>query len=355
MSARRKRWIALGLVGVVLLSSAATVTTVLTAASADKVPGGDDAISTGLHIVEREDLVDTMTVPGVLDFAKQHPLAGGLGGTLTAVPAIGDLIDRGGTLYRVDDSPVLLMIGSLPAWRGFDVSMTKGPDVAQLEENLRALGFFAQDPDQRFDWVTREAVRDWQESLGMPRTGQIEVGRVIFEPEARRVGAVTAALGDQIGQGAGVLTLTSQARTVTVELPIADQRVGVAGSPVTVRIPGGTNTPGTISSLGSPKEVPGDGEPKLVIPAEIVLDDPTAAGDVQRITVTVEFQRAVFKDVLAVPVTALIALPGGGLGVEKKTGDGVVEVPVETGSFVRGYVEIIGGDLDESDRVVVPQ
>jgi peptidoglycan hydrolase-like protein with peptidoglycan-binding domain len=349
------RWVALGVVGAILLSSAATTTLVLAADSGHEVAGDDDAISTGLHAVKREDLVDTVTVPGVLDFADQHPLAGGLGGTITAVPAIGELIDRGGTLYRVDDSPVLLMIGSLPAWRGFDVSMTDGPDVAQLEENLRALGFFGQDPDQRFDWVTREAVRDWQESLHLSRTGQIEVGRVVFEPEARRVGAVTAALGDEVGQGSGVLTLTSRARTVTVELPIADQRVAAAGGAVTVRIPGGTNTPGTISSVGAPEEIPGDSEPKLVIPAEVVLDDPAAAGDVQRITVTVELQRAVFENVLAVPVTALIALPGGGVGIEKKTGEGVVEVPVETGSFVRGYVEIIGGDLDEGDRVVVPE
>jgi peptidoglycan hydrolase-like protein with peptidoglycan-binding domain len=332
MSARRKRWIAFGIAGVVLLSSAATTTIVLAADSANMVPGDDDSISTGLHTVAREDLVDTVTLPGVLDFADQHPVAGGLGGT-----------------------PVLLMIGSLPAWRGFDVAMANGPDVAQLEENLRALGFFEQDPDQRFDWVTREAVRDWQESLGMPRTGQIEFGRVVFEPEARRVGSVTAALGDQVAQGAGVLTLTSQARTVTVELPIADQRIGAPGSPVTVRFPDGTNAPGRISSIGSPKEVPGDSAPKLVVPAEIVLDDPAAAGEVQRITVTVDFQRDVFQDVLAVPVTALIALPGGGLGVEKKTGDGVVEIPVETGSFVRGFVEIIGGDLDEGDRVVVPE
>ena len=47
---------------------------------------------------------------------------------------------QGSTLYRVDNLPVVLMTGPLPAWRSFSAGMSDGPDVAQLESNLIALG-----------------------------------------------------------------------------------------------------------------------------------------------------------------------------------------------------------------------
>jgi peptidoglycan hydrolase-like protein with peptidoglycan-binding domain len=351
---RRRTWIALGTAAALLIAGGVAALAVTTA-DADTPDDDGHQIDAAFYTVERQDLADVTTSPGTLDYADQHPLTSGLGGTLTGLPGLGEVIDRGGVLYRVDNTPVVLMIGGLPAWRSFDVSMSNGPDVTQLETNLRDLGFFDQEPNERFDWVTREAVRDWQESLGMPRTGQVELGRIVFEPAARRVGAVNKILGDRIGSGGEALTLTSQERTVTVELPIADQRLAEIEGPVTIRIPGGTETPGKIASLGSPTEVPNGTDTKLVIPVEITLDDPAAAGDVQRISVSVSFQKAVYEDVLAVPVTALIALPGGGLGVEKKDGEDITRISVETGAFVQGFVEIVSGDLQEGDQVVVPE
>ncbi|GEA87207.1 efflux RND transporter periplasmic adaptor subunit [Cellulomonas cellasea] len=353
MSARRRTRIALALVAVAALGGTATGLAV-----ASGTDGRDDAapetVTTGSHTVTRQDLVDAVTVPGVLDFGEPQPTSSGIGGVLTGLPAIGTVVDRGGSLFRVDDTPVVLLLGTLPAWRAFDVSMSEGPDVTQLEDNLRALGFFGGEPDSRFDRRTREAVRDWQESLGLPRTGQVELGRVVFVPSPRRVGAVTAALGDQVGPGADVLTLTSPGRVVTVELPVADQRVAQQGARVTVRLPGGTDVPGAIASVGSPTEVTSGSDTTHVILVGLTLDDPGAAGDLQRISVTVVFQRGVHEGVLAVPVTALLALPGGGFGVEKRTAAGIVPVPVETGSFVQGFVEITAGDLHEGDDVVVP-
>lgn len=351
---RRRIGVTLGSLVALLMAGGVTALAVATAGPDTAEADGRDTHDS-FYTVERQDLADVTTSPGTLDYGDQHPLTSGLGGTLTELPGLGDVIGRGGVLYRVDNSPVVLMIGGLPAWRGFDVSMSGGPDVTQLETNLRDLGFFDQEPNERFDWVTREAVRDWQESLGLPRTGQIELGRVVFQPAARRIGSVDKILGDQIAYGGEALTLTSLERTVTVELPIADQRLAQVDAPVTIRIPGGTETPGKIVAIGAPREVPNGTDTKLVVPVEIALDDPAAAGDVQRISVSVLFQSAVYEDVLAVPVTALVALPGGGLGVEKKDAEGVVPVPVETGAFVQGLVEITGGDLKESDRVVVPE
>ena len=59
------------------------------------------------------------------------------------------------------------------------------------------------------------------------------------------------------------------------------------------------------------------------------------------------------RDVLAVPVTALLALPGGGYAVERRTAAGTERVPVEPGQFADGLVAVRGA-LRAGDEVVVP-
>jgi multidrug efflux pump subunit AcrA (membrane-fusion protein) len=352
---RRRTWVTLGVTALVVAGGCTATGLVLAQGSASTGDEPTDRASVELARVERQDLADVTTTPGELDYADQQPLQSGLSGTLTGLPEIGDVIKPGGTLYRVDNTPVVLLRGELPPWRRFDVSMSAGKDVVQLEENLRGLGFFDDTPDERFDWVTREAVRDWEESLGLPRTGAVELGRVVFEPGPRRVGAVAGAVGDRTAPGSEVLTLTGRDRTVSVQLPVADQRLAREGAAVTVRIPGGTETPGRVTAVGSPVEVPNGSDKSVVVPVTVELKDPGAAGELQRISVTVGFREEVHEQVLAVPVTALIALPGGGLGVEKQgAGGDIVQTPVETGAFVQGFVEITGGDLAEGDHVVVP-
>jgi hypothetical protein len=60
--------------------------------------------------------------------------------------------------------------------------------------------------------------------------------------------------------------------------------------------------------------------------------------------------------VLAVPVTALLALAGGGYGVEIVTGPGTDRlVGVQTGIFAGGRVAITGPGIAAGTRVVVAQ
>ena len=61
-------------------------------------------------------------------------------GIYTKLPAAGDQVDCGDVFYRVDDDPVLLLCGTVPAYRDLD-SGDKGKDVRQLKRNLRALGY----------------------------------------------------------------------------------------------------------------------------------------------------------------------------------------------------------------------
>ena len=56
-------------------------------------------------------------------------------GVYTKLPENGDKVGCGGVLYRVDDKPVLLLCGTVPAYRGLHVG-DAGQDVRQLNRNL---------------------------------------------------------------------------------------------------------------------------------------------------------------------------------------------------------------------------
>ena len=58
-------------------------------------------------------------------------------GIYTKLPDEGDKVDCGDVLYRVDDDPVLLLCGTVPAYRDLRTGDT-GKDVRQLNRNLHA-------------------------------------------------------------------------------------------------------------------------------------------------------------------------------------------------------------------------
>lgn len=146
----------------------------------------------------RRTLTESASVDGTLGYGTTTELYDRLSGTFTWLPSVGSTIDRGGTLFRIDDLPVVLMYGSVPAYRNLKEGVSDGSDVIQLNDNLVALGY---DPygaigeRNHFGAATAEAVRRWQKAEGLSQTGSVELGRVIFAPSARRVTALKVALG----------------------------------------------------------------------------------------------------------------------------------------------------------------
>ena len=57
---------------------------------------------------------------------------------------------------------------------------------------------------------------------------------------------------------------------------------------------------------------------------------------------------------LTVPVAALVALPGGGYGVQVVTGAATRYVPVQLGMFGGGRVQVTGNGIAAGTRVGVP-
>lgn len=326
----------------------------------DDGSGGDTErrALTGTAKVTRQDLVSRIDVDGTLGYAGERTVVNHLSGTVTAVPSVGTVVERGQPLYSVENRPVPLLYGELPAWRAFTSGMADGPDVRQLEQNLVALGHATEEEltvDERFTAATAAAVRRWQEALGVERTGAVQLGEVVFLPDAIRVGEVKLDKGGSAPPGAPALTGSSTVRTVTVDLEAAKQGLVKVGDKVEVKVPGGRTTTGSVASVGTVAQAKGQGESaKQVVPVSITLDDPAATGTIDQAPVKVGIVADARKGVLAVPVNALLALREGGYGLRLVEGTTRRIVPVELGLFARGMVEVSGSELREGVEVEVP-
>jgi peptidoglycan hydrolase-like protein with peptidoglycan-binding domain len=306
-------------------------------------------------IVERTDLVRTQEVDGTLTYGERTELSASGGGTVTSLPAVGSVIERGGVLWEVDGAagPVLLY-GARPVWRELSTAVSDGPDVQQLEENLADLGFA--DPavltvDQDFTAETARAVKRWQEALGVDETGRVGVDDVIFADGPVRVAGHVVGKGDP-ADGA-VVEVTGTTRRVHVDMDASEAGLVAAGAPVDIELPDGTTVDGTVTAIGTTAEVQeaDGGGTATTLDVEIDLAADVDALDESRVEVSLVSSRD--EDVLAVPVEALLSLAEGGYAVERVGADGTTQlVAVDLGGFADGMVEVTG-DLTDGDRVVV--
>ena len=307
--------------------------------------------------VLRQTLKDTRSADAQLGSGTERTAAGRLPGTLTQLPEQGTEITRGKALYAVDNQPVVLLYGSLPAYRAL-AKGSEGPDVSQLEQNLSALGYTGFTPDEAYTEATEQAVRRWQGDLGLKKTGTVEFGRVVFTPEAIRIAGLEAEPGDQTGPGQNVLSYTGTAKAVTAELDTADQRLAKQGAAVEVALPDGAVVPGTVTEVSTvSKPAAGQKEAETKIKVVIGLTAAEAREAVRaydQAGVHVIFTADTRKDVLTVPVSALLALAEGGYGVELVEGATSTYVPVTTGLFADGRVEISGG-VSQGAKVGMPK
>jgi hypothetical protein len=120
-----------------------------------------------------------------------------LSGTITWLPAVGQVIKPGQALYRVDGAPVILMDGTTPAYRDLNSSDSDGQDILQLNRNLVALGFNPDGivVDDVWQAATTAGVELYQESLGETETGSIALGKIVFLPGPQLISTVDATVG----------------------------------------------------------------------------------------------------------------------------------------------------------------
>ena len=352
---RRRLPIVLGSLAVVTAGCLTTAVLLQPHASSAPADGGAGPQIHATATVERKTLKEEVTAQGSLTYAGKRQLTAGIGGTITAIAPAGSSVAAGAALYSVDNQPVVLLRGGLPAWREFASGMPAGPDVLQLETALAALGHFTRTPDEKFDATTTLAIDRWQRASGLPVTGAIPLGRIAFSADDVRIAQDLVHVGDQVGPGTPVVGVTSAQKVVSAQLKAASQGVAVIGNHVTVHLPANVDTEGTVQSVDAPTEIDNAGTKLVVVPVTITLTDPAATGTLQEVSVSVDFPTASRPDVLTVPVGALIARPGGGFGVEVARGGRTSLVTVKTGLFAGGFVEISGAGITAGQKVVVPK
>jgi peptidoglycan hydrolase-like protein with peptidoglycan-binding domain len=304
--------------------------------------------------VTRQALVDTQSESGDLGHGQQASLTGRLTGTVTGLPAQGAVVQRGEALYQVDNTPVVLLYGSLPAYRALSPG-TAGADVKQFEQNLYALGYRGFTVDEKYSDTTATAVKKWQKDLGLAQTGTVDLGRVVYAAGQVRVDTLKATVGDAAQPGAEVYTFTGTARLVTVELAVSDARLAHAGAAVGLKLPNGKTTTGKITKTRTViKPAEGNNPPSTKLEVLVSVDDETTLADLDQATVDVAFTASKRDNVLTVPVAALLALAEGGYGVQVVDGGTTRIVAVQTGLFAAGRVEVTGDGLAEGQTVGMP-
>jgi peptidoglycan hydrolase-like protein with peptidoglycan-binding domain len=343
----RARWLIVGLVAVAVLGTGAAVAVTRVAA---EEKGGEVAEAEPPETVEvvKGDIADQQSATGSLAYGAERTLTGRRPGTVTGLPAAGTVVDRGKPVYWVDAEPVPLFHGSLPLYRDLAAGVDDGPDVKLIEENLAALNFAGfGTPDEKYTYATAAAVKRWQKENGLEQTGRITPGDVVVEPWTIRIASVTAQLG---AAGTGdLMKVSGTDRVVTVELERTKQRFAKVGAKVELDIADGASTTGTVTAV-TPGAEPTDPGEKATVTVTVALDDQAAAGGQDAVSTTVLFTVGEREGVLIVPVGALLALSEGGYAVEKA--DDHALIPVETGLFAKGRVEVTGAGLAEGVRVV---
>jgi hypothetical protein len=173
--------------------------------------------------------------------------------------------------------------------------------------------------------------------------------------------------GGSGGSPVAILQTSSTRLVATVNLAASSQSEAVVGSHVTVEMPNGSTVGGTItavspvassssssgsgsgsSSSGSGSSGSGSGGSgtggsgsSATVPVTITLDKQVQGGGLDQAAVSVNFAKARAPNVLSVPVTALLATTGGGYSVQQATAPHRL-IPVTTGLFAAGYVQISG-------------
>jgi membrane fusion protein, multidrug efflux system len=355
-SGRRRRVRAGAVVGTVLLAAGTAAGAAVGFGGGDRGPTGPTGLPPETAPVTRQTMLDTDEVAGDLGYVGGATVPGRVPGVVTWVPLPGDVIGRGRPVYRVDNTPVALLYGAVAAYRDLG-SGSVGTDVRQLEENLTALGYRGFTVDRAYTSATAAAVRRWQRDLGLPQTGRVDLGRVLVAPGPIRVDTVTAGVNQSTGDGQEVLRFTGTDRRVTARLEVSQQRLARQGVAVTVRLPNGRTVAGRVDRVHTVVERPDDSgaQAQTWIEAAIALRDQRAAAGIEAASVAVVFTAAERKNVLTVPVAALVALAEGGYGVEVVEGATTRYVRVDTGLFAQGRVEVTGDGLAEGMTVGMPR
>jgi len=366
-----------GLITVLAVVASLVWWAIAAAAPSESLPQKPANLATAT--VERQDLHLSQSATGVLGFGSSFEVQAVKTGTITWLPTVGTVVGRGQQLYRVNEEPVLLFQGVTPLYRVVNGSGLQGNDVQTVANNLVALGYlseFAEGSKTGDEFAV--AAQSLRKDKGLPplelpptddsvrpaSDGSSEYGTegvsgsiatrggiahsdVYVAPSDVRVEGIDAQLGTTVAQGT-ILRVTQTAQKVTLDAEAVSAISLTVGASVTLTLPGGQTTTGTVSEIAANAAEgadPARGQPA----ATIDVDDSAPFEGVESGPITVSLVSETRENVLAVPVAALLALREGGYALE--TEDGKL-VAVTTGLFAGQFVEVSGSGVTEGMVVV---
>jgi HlyD family secretion protein len=357
--------------------------------------------------VTSQDLTSSVAMRGVVYPSTQYDVSASGTAAQLYISKLdvkaGETVRNGELIAEIDGAPMFVLSGSVPAWRDLAAGET-GPDVAELQKALAALGYSDEGDTSGYYGVgTEDAVSAFYQHLGYTvptaatasgttgagaaagATGpQVPQGDVLFLPALpATVIAVNGAVGQQAGSpflelsASGALTLTgelppsyaSQIKT-GLKVQIYDQATGIraagtvaALSTATQTLPvgttvdiGGSNSPGTTGSSGTSGssgssgssgtsngsgDTGGGSGSSLFVPVTVTPSAPLpAALNGENVLVTVETGQTEGA-VLTVPVAAIVTTASGQSSVTVVAAGGKqTKVPVTPGLSANGYVQV---------------
>jgi hypothetical protein len=184
--------------------------------------------------------------------------------------------------------------------------------------------------------------------------------------------------GSGSGSATAVIETTSTKQIVTVDLDASKQSEAKVGERVTVEMPAGNTVHGRVSAVSSVAQSSSgsgsgngnngsgsgngngngnngnSGSSGSTVPVTITLAHPHAGAGLDQAAVSVNFAQARANHVLSVPVTALLATGGGGYAVQAAAAPHQL-IPVTTGLFAAGYVQISGQGIHPGLQVTDSQ
>ena len=200
-------------------------------------------------------------------------------------------------------------------------------------------------------------------------TGTVPLGQVAFLPGPLLVSQQLAMVGGPVPNGTPIVQGTSTTPDVQLALDPAMAPTVRRGNRIAVTLPNGSTAPGVITQVSniaqnpaggsqSQQGPPGSQQPPAV-PVTARLSRPVH-GVLDQAQVQVAITSAEDRGVLAVPITALLAQPGGRFAVvvvSSSAGRAVRRtVPVQAGLFdeIAGVVQVSGPGLAAGQHVAVP-
>jgi peptidoglycan hydrolase-like protein with peptidoglycan-binding domain len=338
--------------GVLSVGAVAAAITVFNLPVADGRPNSADSTPVSTAEVTKQTLVDRESHDGTLGHGDTTTISSRGNGTVTGLPAEGATVTRGKAIFHLDNKPVTLLYGSLPAYRTLSTGV-KGTDVKQFEQNLWALGYRGFTVDETYSSSTASAVKDWQDDLDLTKTGTVDPSQIVYAAGEVRVDSLSTQVGTVVGPGTAVEKVTGTSPLATVALDTTSERLAKQDAAVQVTLPDGKVVPGEISKVATAVSQGDNGESDTT-KIKVTIRFTSAVNSLGPAAVTVAFTAGERPNVLAVPVAALLALAEGGYGVQVVEGSTTRLVAVETGLFADGKVEITGNGLQAGMKVAVP-